>query len=429
MSLDATVRAIQKKLGVSVDGKPGPETWGAIHLAVIGKKASADAGLDATIQAVQKKLGVFVDGSPGPTTWGAVHRAVVGNKAPEFRRRSMITSDPPKHDEQRKVVQPIVSASNLANAAALIRERTCRVLDGLPRNETFNWVDRVSIELTTQMLATLFDFPFEDRRKLTHWSDLSFLDLMAGTPIDTEAKRMAALQECLDYFTVLWEERAAAPPRPDLISMLAHGEATRNFTPHEFLGNLMTLIVGGNETTRNSMSGSVLFLSQNPEQDRKLRANPSLIESMVSEVIRYQTPILAFRRTALEQTELNGKTINKGDKVVMWYISGNRDADVIERPDDFIIDRERPRQHIAFGFGIHRCVGNRLAELQRTFARQRDDAGAASAGHGYCGQAFGAADLAAQGRVGYAEHEHAVRARENHFVAARAVAKGKVTFA
>ena len=292
---------------------------------------------------------------------GGIH---VGNKAPEFRRRSMITSDPPKHDEQRKVVQPIVSASNLANAAALIRERTCRVLDGLPRNETFNWVDRVSIELTTQMLATLFDFPFEDRRKLTHWSDLSFLDLMAGTPIDTEAKRMAALQECLDYFTVLWNERAAAPPRPDLISMLAHGEATRNFTPHEFLGNLMTLIVGGNETTRNSMSGSVLFLSQNPEQDRKLRANPSLIESMVSEVIRYQTPILAFRRTALEQTELNGKTINKGDKVVMWYISGNRDSDVIERPDDFIIDRERPRQHIAFGFGIHRCVGNRLAELQ-----------------------------------------------------------------
>ena len=276
----------------------------------------------------------------------------------------MITSDPPKHDDQRKVVQPIVSSANLANAATLIRERTCRVLDGLPRNEAFNWVDRVSIELTTQMLATLFDFPFEERRKLTHWSDLSFLDLHAGTPIDTEEKRMAALEECLECFTRLWEERADQPPKPDLISMLAHGEATKTFTPHEYLGNLMTLIVGGNETTRNSMSGSVWFLVQNPDEDRKLRKNPAHIESMVSEVIRYQTPIIAFRRTATEDTQLGGKVIKKGEKAVMWYISGNRDSDVIERPDDFIIDRARPRQHIAFGFGVHRCVGNRLAELQ-----------------------------------------------------------------
>lgn len=293
--------------------------------------------------------------------WGGIH---VGDKAKEFRRRSMITSDPPLHDEQRKVIQPIVSPGNLANAAVLIRERTCRVLDDLPRNETFNWVDRVSINLTTQMLATLFDFPFEERRKLTHWSDVSFVDLASGGPINTEEKRLAELQPCLDYFTRLWEERADAPPGSDLISLFAHGDATKNFTPHEFLGNLMTFIVGGNETTRNSMSGSVLFLNQNPAEDRKLRDNPSLIDSMISEVIRYQTPIIAFRRTAVEDADLNGKVIKKGDKVVMWYISGNRDADVIDRPDDFIIDRSRPRQHIAFGFGIHRCVGNRLAELQ-----------------------------------------------------------------
>lgn len=292
---------------------------------------------------------------------GGIH---VGDKEVQHRRRSMITSDPPLHDQQRKVVQPIVSPGNLAKASDLIRERTIRALDGLPRNETFNWVEHISIDLTNQMLATLFDFPFQDRKLLTRWSDLSFLDLMSGTLIDTEEKRMTALQDCLDYFLKLWDERAAKPLQGDIISMLAHGEATKNLTPNDFLGNLMTLIVGGNETTRNSMTGSVLFMHENPEQDRKLRENPSLVDSMVSETVRYQTPIIAFRRTATQDTELGGKKIKQGEKVVMWYISGNRDADVIDHPNEFIIDRPNPRQHISFGFGVHRCLGNRLAELQ-----------------------------------------------------------------
>jgi cytochrome P450 len=246
----------------------------------------------------------------------------------------------------------------------IIRERAAKILDSLPVGEPFDWVDRVSIELTTQMLATLFDFPFEERRKLTRWSDVATTIPGPGALVETEEARQAELMECLAYFTRLWNERVDQPPRGDLISMLAHGEATRDMTPDEYLGNVILLIVGGNDTTRNSLSGGLLALNQHPGEFAKLRADPSLIASMVPEIIRWKTPLAHMRRTALSDFELGGKTIRKGDKVVMWYVSGNRDDSVIENPDAFVIDRDQPRRHLSFGFGIHRCVGNRLAEMQ-----------------------------------------------------------------
>ena len=284
----------------------------------------------------------------------------------ELRLPMFIAMDPPKHDVQRKVVSPAVSPASLQVLAPMIRERAAKILDELPRGETFDWVERVSIELTTQMLATLFDFPFEQRRKLTHWSDIATTIPGPGMLVETEEQKLAILMECLGAFTELWNERINAPPAGDLISMMAHAEATRNMSPEEYLGNLILLIVGGNDTTRNSITGSILALNENPEQYQKLRDNPGLIPSMVSETIRWQTPLAHMRRTALQDFELQGKQIRKGDKVVMWYVSGNRDETVIETPDAYIIDRERPRQHMSFGFGIHRCVGNRLAELQLT---------------------------------------------------------------
>ena len=278
----------------------------------------------------------------------------------DFETASFISMDPPKHDVQRKVVSPVVAPSNLAELEPLIRERVCRILDNLPVGTPFNWVDRVSIELTTQMLATLFDFPFAERSKLTYWSDMA-------TRVDvTRGERQNELLACLARFTELWHERKDQPPGFDLISMLTHGEDTRDLIdrPMEYLGNLTLLIVGGNDTTRNSISGGVLALNQFPAEYDKLRADTSLIRNMVAEIIRWQTPLAFMRRTALEDYEFQGKHIRQGDKVVMWYVSGNRDESHFERADELIIDRPNARQHISFGFGIHRCMGNRLAEMQ-----------------------------------------------------------------
>ena len=282
-----------------------------------------------------------------------------------LERQSFISMDPPKHDEQRVVVSPAVSPGNLANMEALIRERTVRVLDGLPRNETFDWVDRVSVELTTMMLATLFDYPWEDRRQLTYWSDVAICNVDAPeSPVHSEEEKYAEMTKMTEALGKLFNERAQQPPKFDLLSMLAHSRATRDMPFREFMGNLTLLIVGGNDTTRNSMTGGLMALNEHPAEYQKLRDDPGLIPGMVSEIIRYVTPVIHMRRTALADAELGGKHIKKGDKVVMWYVSGNRDPEAIEEPDRFIIGRARPRQHLSFGFGIHRCVGNRLAELQ-----------------------------------------------------------------
>ncbi|MBN8930107.1 MAG: cytochrome [Rhodospirillales bacterium 69-11] len=289
----------------------------------------------------------------------------VEDQPKELARPSFIRMDPPKHDEQRKVVSPIVAPANLQNMEPLIRQRTRTVLDALPRNETFDWVQHVSINLTTMMLATLFDFPFEERAKLTYWSDVAIANVRApDAPVKSEEERFAVLKEMAETMSRLFEERRGAPPKFDLLSMLAHGAATREMPLREFMGNLALLIVGGNDTTRNSMTGGLMALNAFPDEYRKLRENPALVESLVPEIIRYVTPVIHMRRTTTRETEVAGTRIPEAAKVVMWYISGNRDPDAIEAPDRFIIDRRRPRQHLSFGFGIHRCVGNRLAELQ-----------------------------------------------------------------
>ncbi|MBS38029.1 MAG: cytochrome P450 [Thiotrichales bacterium] len=242
-------------------------------------------------------------------------------------------------------------------------ERAATILNSLPVGETFNWVSRVSIELTVQMLPTLFDFLFEDRHKVTRWSDVAGGGVDAGI-VETEEQAQAELLECLEYFTRLWNERVNESPRPDLVSMLAHGESTRDMTPTEYLGNLILLIVDGDDTTRDSISGGVLALNQHPSEYDKLRKDPGLIPNMVSEIIRWQTPLAHMRRTATRNTQFQGHKIREGEKVVMWYVSGNRASSVIQNANEFLIDRKRARHHLSFGFGIHRCMGNRLAALQ-----------------------------------------------------------------
>jgi cytochrome P450 len=275
----------------------------------------------------------------------------------------MIAKDPPKHTAQRKAVNTVAQPPAIAALEPLIRQRAGDILDGLPVGEEIDWVDKVSMELTAMTLATLFDIPQSDRRKLTRWSDVATSAEDAGLVISKE-QRKAELLECLNYFTEVWKYRAGKPGGNDLISMLANSESTRNMDRFEYLGNLVLLISGGNDTTRNTISGSVYALNQNPEQYELLKANRGLIPNMVSETIRWQTPINYMRRTARQDIEIGGQTIRAGDKVAMWYVSGNRDETKIARPNDYWIERPNPRQHLSFGFGIHRCMGQRLAEVQ-----------------------------------------------------------------
>ncbi|KCZ94498.1 cytochrome P450 [Hyphomonas johnsonii MHS-2] len=290
---------------------------------------------------------------------------VIGDAPADFDTPMFIASDPPVHDVQRKAVQPAVAPTQLSDIESLIRQRVTAILDALPVGEKINWVEHVSKELTTQMLATLFDFPFEDRHLLPYWSDVTTTSETVGVEVDMK-HREAELHKCLAYFTALWKERAAQPRKFDFISLFAHDPETKDMVnnPMELLGNLMLLIVGGNDTTRNSISGGIVALNESPAEYAKLKANPTLIPNMVSEIIRWQTPLAHMRRTATEDVSFKGKSIRKGDKVVMWYVSGNRDETAIDSPDEFRIDRANARRHLSFGFGIHRCMGNRVAEMQ-----------------------------------------------------------------
>ncbi|MEM1147718.1 MAG: cytochrome P450 [Pseudomonadota bacterium] len=289
----------------------------------------------------------------------------LANMIDSFVARSFISADEPVHSQQRKIAQPAVAPNALRTYAPLIRQRTQAVLDRLPIGEPFDWVNAVSIELTAMMLATLFDYPQERRRELTRWSDVT------TNPRDPDIcpggieQWRSELTECAHVFWEIYQSRKSRPPSGDLMSLLAHGAATRNMDPRELLGNVILLIVGGNDTTRNSMSGGVYALNKFPEEYAKLKADRSLIPNMVSEIIRWQTPLAYMRRTALEDVEMHGKVIKKGSKVAMWYVSGNRDETFWQDdPNRLIIDRKQTRNHLSFGFGIHRCVGNRLAELQ-----------------------------------------------------------------
>ena len=281
----------------------------------------------------------------------------------DIKMPMFIARDRPVHTGQRRTVAPAFTPSEMTRMSADIRRRTAEVLDALPIGERFDWVDTVAIELTTQMLAILFDFPWEDRPKLTFWSDWAG-DIELVKTEEGRDRRREHMFECGAYFQNLWNAKIGKEPTPDLISMMIHSDAMREMDHFEFIGNLILLIVGGNDTTRNSMSAFAYGLDKFPDQRARLEADPGMIPNAVQELIRWQTPLAHMRRTATQDTELMGQRIREGDKLAMWYISANRDESVFEDADAVILDRPNARRHLAFGHGIHRCVGARLAELQ-----------------------------------------------------------------
>ena len=290
----------------------------------------------------------------------------IGDRDPNFVVRSFVTVDDPLHAKWCKPVMPAVGRERIDEIEALIHERAEAILNGLPRGETFDWVDRVAKELTLDLLVAVFDIPYEDRAKLLEWSNATTAtDKVGDASMDME-ERKRILGECVAYFSALWLERKEQPPKLDFVSLFAHHPDTTDLVkaPFDLMGNILLLIVGGNDTTRNAISGGLLVLNEFPDQYDKLIVNPDLIPNMCSEIIRWQTPLPSMRRTALQDFELGGKTIKAGDKVMTWYVSANRDAAKFDEPYQFRIDRENARSHMAYGFGVHRCMGNHVAEMQ-----------------------------------------------------------------
>ena len=301
-----------------------------------------------------------------PETYVSHPSITIGDIDPDFPiSPGFIAMDGERHIRHRKTVAPVVAPKNLKRMEPVIRERVVAILDTLPIGETFNWVDAVSIELTTAMLATMFDFPYDERASLAYWSDIATTSpAQVGATGQTEEERRTELLQCLARFKELKAERTGSGHGVDFVSMIANGPDMQDLEDLEYLGTLILLIVGGNDTTRNSISGGVLALNENPAEYDKLRANPDVIPNMVSEIIRWQTPLAHMRRTAIKDAELGGKQIKTGDKMVMWYVSANRDETVIPRANEFLIDRENARTHLSFGWGKHFCVGSRVAEMQ-----------------------------------------------------------------
>jgi cytochrome P450 len=311
----------------------------------------------ALIQEVELNPGVF------SSSWENGN-IVIADPPPQSNLPNFIAADPPVHTAQRKVISPAFSPSQMSEREKTVKLRTRELFDALPVGEVFDWVEAVSVPLTIGMLCILFDFPWEERHDLKRWSDYGG-NVSPNTATDEyRAEWRAQMQAMLARFDQEFAARRALPPSDDLLSRMVHSEAMGNLNPMERLANIALLIVGGNDTTRNSMSGLVEALHLFPGELDRLRADRGLIPNAAQEIIRWQSPVTHMRRTCTADVELGGQRLRKGEKVILWYISANRDESLFADADRFDVTRDNARRHIAFGHGIHRCVGARLAEIQ-----------------------------------------------------------------
>ena len=273
-----------------------------------------------------------------------------------------ISRDPPTHSAYRKFVMPALTPKRLEGIEERVGERCKALIDKIPLGEQIDIVPLLSAPLPLLTLADLLDVPFDLWEKLYDWTNAFVGEDDPDFRRSPEAMG-ATLGEFFEFARDLFDRRRAEPG-PDIASLLANAEIDGEPIPFsEFVANLILTLVGGNETTRNSISHTLSAFAANPAQWDLVRQNPSVLQTAVREMVRYASPVMHMRRTAMADTEIRGRKIARGDKVVMWYISGNRDEAVFEAPPRFDISRPTV-PHIGFGTGQHVCVGWRLAELQ-----------------------------------------------------------------
>jgi cytochrome P450 len=273
---------------------------------------------------------------------------------------TMMHTDPPEHTVYRKLVQPGFAPGRMRALEDDVRRRAKPLVDAIEPGRPADFVETVSVPFPLYIISALLGMPDEDWQRFFEWSEA----VIPGATDWTEEKR-AALQADMHETLLATTVARRADPRDDLISVLAQVEIEgRRLSDAELTMFLVQLLVAGNETTRNMISGGLVALADRPADWNRLRGDRSLVPTAVEEMLRWTSPVVSFMRTATRDTDLGGQAMGEGDPVLMLYASANRDERQFgPTADRFDIGRT-PNQHVAFGFGTHFCIGATLARIE-----------------------------------------------------------------
>ncbi len=272
---------------------------------------------------------------------------------------SLISTDPPRHTDVRRLINKGFTPRMVAQMEGHVREIVTHTLDSVAAAGACDLVQAVAVPLPMLVIAELLGFPLADWRRLQQWSDdMNIGD--AGHPLDVAMKAYA---EYCEYFETIHAEKQSRPGE-DLVSRLIHAEIDGERLGYDdVLRTTLLLLVGGNETTRNTIAGGLLALLEHRMEWQGLVADPARLPIAIEEMLRWVTPIMNFRRTATRDITLRGQTIHAGQQVLMLHSSANRDEGIFARAEVFDPTRD-PNPHLAFGIGTHFCLGANLARLE-----------------------------------------------------------------